>query len=243
MRKRYGRKRRFRVVEDGDTKGFQSGKGVAAKQEQKIQSWKLPPRTPSWMPHRLLPLAANREAGLVEPGRQAFGRQEIRRPSPGRCNAFAEGRRAELLGEDAQQHPGGRRVQGMPRNARLSCSARLASLSLPFFHDPCRRRGCVGCESVSVRAGQGGEGLARAAVAVMAVVGDGGGAPAAAGAGARGAAVATAPRLPLDCPSTAPTTAPTTAPINSHTGCKSRGATLEKESITFFSQSRFASCV
>ena len=76
LRKRYGRKRRFRVVEDGGTKGFQSGKGVAAKQEQKIQSWKLPPRTPSWMPHRLLPLAANREAGLVEPGRQAFGRQD-----------------------------------------------------------------------------------------------------------------------------------------------------------------------
>ena len=45
-----GKKRCFRVVEDGDTKGFQSGKGVKAKQQQLIESWKIPPHTPSWMP-------------------------------------------------------------------------------------------------------------------------------------------------------------------------------------------------
>ena len=50
LRRRYPRVRRFRVVEDGDTKGFQSGAGVRAKQEERITSMKLPPRTPSWMP-------------------------------------------------------------------------------------------------------------------------------------------------------------------------------------------------
>ena len=50
LRKTYGDKRQFRVIEDGDTKGFQSRKGIAAKEEQLIESWKLPPRTPSWMP-------------------------------------------------------------------------------------------------------------------------------------------------------------------------------------------------
>ena len=37
-------------MEDGDPKGFQSSKGKAAKEEERIQSWKLPPRTPEWMP-------------------------------------------------------------------------------------------------------------------------------------------------------------------------------------------------
>lgn len=50
LRKRYGIGGRFRVVEDGDTKGFQSGKGKAAKKAARITSFKLPPRTPSWMP-------------------------------------------------------------------------------------------------------------------------------------------------------------------------------------------------
>ena len=31
LRKKWGRKRSFRVVEDGDTKGFQSSKGKEAK--------------------------------------------------------------------------------------------------------------------------------------------------------------------------------------------------------------------
>ena len=40
----------FRVVEDGDPKGFQSGKGKRAKQTQKIRSWTLPPHSPGLMP-------------------------------------------------------------------------------------------------------------------------------------------------------------------------------------------------
>ena len=37
-------------MEDGDRKGNQSGKGVAAKEASKIRAMTLPPRTPSWMP-------------------------------------------------------------------------------------------------------------------------------------------------------------------------------------------------
>jgi len=37
-------------VEDGDRKGNQSGKGLAAKETAKIRAMTLPPRTPSWMP-------------------------------------------------------------------------------------------------------------------------------------------------------------------------------------------------
>lgn len=43
-------RRSFRVVEDGDPKGYQSGLGKEAKRQQKIISWKLPPRTPQLMP-------------------------------------------------------------------------------------------------------------------------------------------------------------------------------------------------
>ena len=50
LRARYGNKRIFRVVEDGDTKGYQSGKGKQAKTEERIESWELPPRSPGWMP-------------------------------------------------------------------------------------------------------------------------------------------------------------------------------------------------
>ena len=50
LRAHYGDLPFFRVVEDGDTKGFQSGKGIAAKREQKIRSWKLPPHSPGLMP-------------------------------------------------------------------------------------------------------------------------------------------------------------------------------------------------
>ena len=46
----WGKRRSYRVVEDGDPKGFQSKKGIAAKNEANVESWKLPPRTPEWMP-------------------------------------------------------------------------------------------------------------------------------------------------------------------------------------------------
>lgn len=42
--------RKFHLVEDGDRKGFQSNKGKAAKEEMKIASLTLPPRSPSLMP-------------------------------------------------------------------------------------------------------------------------------------------------------------------------------------------------
>ena len=50
LRKRYPGSKSFRVVEDGDTKGFQSNAGKQAKTDQRICSWKLPPRSPEWMP-------------------------------------------------------------------------------------------------------------------------------------------------------------------------------------------------
>ena len=45
-----GEKRFFRVVEDGDRKGYQSSAGKKAKKTESIVSWQLPPRTPQWMP-------------------------------------------------------------------------------------------------------------------------------------------------------------------------------------------------
>ena len=50
LRATWGNKRAFRVVEDGDTKGFQSNKGKCATEEQRIESWMLSPRTPGLMP-------------------------------------------------------------------------------------------------------------------------------------------------------------------------------------------------
>ena len=51
LRRRWGAGRRaYRVIEDGDPKGYQSNKGKEAKEKEKIQSWKLPPRSPEWMP-------------------------------------------------------------------------------------------------------------------------------------------------------------------------------------------------
>jgi hypothetical protein len=45
----YGAKLKFRIVEESDPKGFQSSKGVKAKQEQKIESWKLSPHIPGFI--------------------------------------------------------------------------------------------------------------------------------------------------------------------------------------------------
>ena len=50
LRKTYGQRRKFIVVEDGDTKGFQSNAGKAAKRRERITSMMLPPRSPGWMP-------------------------------------------------------------------------------------------------------------------------------------------------------------------------------------------------
>ena len=46
----WGVRKSYRIVEDGDRKGNQSGLGVEAKRQAKIQAITLPPRTPSWMP-------------------------------------------------------------------------------------------------------------------------------------------------------------------------------------------------
>jgi hypothetical protein len=50
LKKKWGEKRRYTIVEDGDRKGNQSGLGVAAKEAAKIRAMTLPPRTPAWMP-------------------------------------------------------------------------------------------------------------------------------------------------------------------------------------------------
>lgn len=48
--KKWGDRSSFRIVEDGDRKGFQSHSGKDMKKALKINSWTLPPRTPQWMP-------------------------------------------------------------------------------------------------------------------------------------------------------------------------------------------------
>ena len=50
LRRTWGNRRQFTLVEDGDRKGNQSGKGKTAKKEAKIKAVVLPPRTPCWMP-------------------------------------------------------------------------------------------------------------------------------------------------------------------------------------------------
>ena len=50
LRKRYGNLSSFTVVEDGDTKGYKSNLGKAAKKEEKIKTMDLPPRSPGMMP-------------------------------------------------------------------------------------------------------------------------------------------------------------------------------------------------
>lgn len=50
LRRTWGSKRQYTLVEDGDRKGNQSGKGIKAKERAHIKSMTLPPRTPSWMP-------------------------------------------------------------------------------------------------------------------------------------------------------------------------------------------------
>ena len=47
---KWGDRSSFRIVEDGDRKGFQSGAGKDMKKALKLNSWTLPPRTPQWMP-------------------------------------------------------------------------------------------------------------------------------------------------------------------------------------------------
>lgn len=50
LRRTWGRRRQYSLVEDGDRKGNQSRKGQAAKKEAGIKAMVLPPRTPCWMP-------------------------------------------------------------------------------------------------------------------------------------------------------------------------------------------------
>lgn len=48
--RKWGERKQYLLVEDGDRKGHMSGKGIAAKGRAKIKSVTLPPRTPSLMP-------------------------------------------------------------------------------------------------------------------------------------------------------------------------------------------------
>ena len=50
LKRKWGDQKKYIVVEDGDKKGFMSGKGIKAKEEAKIQAMTLAPRTPCWMP-------------------------------------------------------------------------------------------------------------------------------------------------------------------------------------------------
>ena len=50
LKRTWDRRRFYRIVEDGDRNGNQSGLGLAAKRKANIQAMTLPPRTPSWMP-------------------------------------------------------------------------------------------------------------------------------------------------------------------------------------------------
>ena len=50
LRKTYGNLKSFTVVEDGDTKGYKSNLGKAAKGKEKIKTMDLPPRSPGMMP-------------------------------------------------------------------------------------------------------------------------------------------------------------------------------------------------
>ena len=50
LKKAHGDRRFHSIVEDGDRKGYQSNKGIAAKRKAGIRSIVLPPRSPSLMP-------------------------------------------------------------------------------------------------------------------------------------------------------------------------------------------------
>ena len=50
LRRTYGKKKSYTIVEDGDRKGNQSGKGLQATSKAKIRALTLPPRRPSLMP-------------------------------------------------------------------------------------------------------------------------------------------------------------------------------------------------
>jgi hypothetical protein len=50
LRRTWGPRRQYTIVEDGDRKGNQSGKGITAKREAKLKAIVLPPRSPCWMP-------------------------------------------------------------------------------------------------------------------------------------------------------------------------------------------------
>ena len=50
LERTYGELPSYRIVEDGDPSGYQTAAGREGKKAAKIHSWKLPPRTPEWMP-------------------------------------------------------------------------------------------------------------------------------------------------------------------------------------------------
>ena len=48
LKKTYGEKPSYRIIEDGDPTGYQSSKGKEGKKNAGIRSFQLPPRTPEW---------------------------------------------------------------------------------------------------------------------------------------------------------------------------------------------------
>lgn len=50
LRRTWGMRKSYTIVEDGDRKGYQTKKAIAAKEKANIKSLVLPPRSPSLMP-------------------------------------------------------------------------------------------------------------------------------------------------------------------------------------------------
>ena len=50
LRRTWGERRHYLIIEDGDRKGNQSNRGLRAKEKAHIRALTLPPRSPCWMP-------------------------------------------------------------------------------------------------------------------------------------------------------------------------------------------------
>lgn len=78
LRRHHPEQGRFLIVEDGDTKGYQSGKGKAAKAEMNIRSMVLPPRSPSLMPlDACLWKAIERKVAATAPERRTETKEQF----------------------------------------------------------------------------------------------------------------------------------------------------------------------
>ena len=83
LRRTWGKRTRYTIVEDGDRKGNTSGLGIDAKARMRIHAATLPPRTPSLMPldysiwHEILQKIASGGPKGVESRHAFLSRLEI----------------------------------------------------------------------------------------------------------------------------------------------------------------------